>query len=238
MENLKYTYNNFKLIEYAKYKVGNSYPLFLADEEKHYHFNDGELILLDYPLNVFKSKNIKILNKLKEAWDGKYRDFLSDVNGVDNYSNIYSLDDTYYLVLRNKEFKINEVDKIIFENVDANLFELGVFSIDEKLVQEIFELDQNLQSTESLELILELMEENTDMNKYIDFITQNIKKDDLKKSFFFDEYIYDLFAKIYVNSLKELAVYKKDPYGRKGIERFIDQTLKGVYNDECKCYNI
>ena len=110
--------------------------------------------------------------------------------------------------------------------------------ITDKIAEDILELDQNLQSCGSIDLILELMEENTDMRKYINFIKKNIKEEDMDKCFFFDEYIYQLFSQKYMEVLNDVACYKHDGYGLKGIERFVNFAMKGEYHDECKCCNI
>ena len=241
MEEKKYIFNldgvNFEIIEHCQDYNERMYPIYSALASKHYHFGNYEIELLSYPLNVIKSNNEEVIDKLKTEWDNGYKDFLSDVDGVNNFSNKYSYKGQYYLILRNKEFNINDEIKDILREV-TKFEELGVLNLDDRLISEIFELDQNLQSTNSIELILELLAENTDMKHYIPFIKENIKEEDLENQFFFDEYIYKLFSKKYIEMLKDVSVYKNDPYGRKGIERFLDQTLKGVYNDECKCCNI
>ena len=108
-------------------------------------------------------------------------------------------------------------------------------SITKELKEVMEELDQNLQSAMNVELMLELMQENTDMKKYIDFISQNVKNEDLEKAFFFDEYVYELFAKNYVDVLDSYAPYKFNQYGRRGIVRFLEQIIIGEVHDECRC---
>lgn len=239
MNEVKYTfdtkYGKFELVENFKFDEKRAYPIFSAKTLKEFE----NVVLLSYPIPTLKSNCKNTINKLKKAWDEGYSDFLSDIVGSKNYSKIYEYNNEYYLVLRNHNFLIqDECNEAIFDKELSEYDELGSMELNSRICEEILELDQNLQSCASIDLMLELMEENTDMNKYIDFIKKNIKEEDLDKCFFFDEYIYELFSTKYLEVLNDVAPYKNDGYGIKGVERFINQILKGEYHDECKCYNI
>lgn len=243
MNDIKYEfdtkYGKFELIENFSFDKNREFPLFKSKILKDFEHNNEKVYLLNYPIPVLKSSCKHTIKALKKAWDEGYSDFLSDIVGAKNYSNLYEYNNEYYLVLRNRDFVIqDECNVAIFEPNLLDYEELGSMQITKDLAAEILELDQNLQSCCSINLVLELMEENTDMNKYIEFIKKNIKEEDLEKSFFFDEYIYELFSKKYLEALSDVAPYKNDNYGIKGIERFVNQILKGVYNDECKCCNV
>lgn len=243
MNDIKYTYDTkygkFELVENFKFEKSKEYPLFKAKTLKEFSDVDEKIVLLNYPIPVLKTSNKHLITHIKEEWDKGYSDFLSDIEGAKNYSNLYEYNNKYYLVLRNRNFVVqDECNLAIFDNELSKYDELGSMQLNSKICEEILELDQNLQSCASIELMLELMEENTDMNKYIEFIKKNIKEEDLDKCFFFDEYIYELFATKYLEVLNDVAAYKNDAYGIKGVERFLLKALKGEYHDECKCCNV
>ena len=53
------------------------------------------------------------------------------------------------------------------------------------------------------------------------------------------KYSYKTFEeKKYMEVLNDVACYKHDGYGLKGIERFVNFAMKGEYHDECKCCNV
>ncbi|MBE3031324.1 hypothetical protein IMK15_05040 [Sneathia sp. DSM 16631] len=239
MNDIKYKfeteYGEFYLVENSKYDETMKYPVFVSKDLKDF----GEVVLLNYPLPVLKTKNEEVITHLKKAWDEGYSDFLSDIVGKNNFSHMYKRGDDFYLILRNKDFQIQDTCNLaIFSKGVNEIDELGTMEITKKISSEILELDQNLQSCGSLDLILELLEENPDMKKYIEFIKKNIKESDMDDLFFFDEYIYELFSKKYMEVLNDVAPYKHDGFGIKGIERFVDRVLKNEYNDECKCCNV
>lgn len=243
MNEIKYEfttdYGKFEMVEKAKFDKNKAYPLFLSKKLKTIESEGNEVQILSYPLPVLKTKSKELIEKLKHIWDEGYKDFLSDIDGASNYSNLYEYKGEYYLVLRNSEFKIqDECNLVLFEKGINSFEELGTMEITDKIAEDILELDQNLQSCGSIDLILELMEENTDMRKYINFIKKNIKEEDMDKCFFFDEYIYQLFSQKYMEVLNDVACYKHDGYGLKGIERFVNFAMKGEYHDECKCCNV
>lgn len=243
MSDIKYIYETkygkFELVENFKFDEKKEYPLFKSKTLKEFDDLDEKVILLNYPIPTLKSRSKHIIDHLKEEWDNGYSDFLSDIEGAKNYSNLYKYNNEYYLVLRNSNFFVQEQCNLaIFDRELLKYEELGDMQLNDKICEEILELDQNLQSCASIDLMLELMEENTDMNKYIEFIKKNIKEEDLDKCFFFDEYIYELFSTKYLEVLNDVAPYKNDGYGIKGVERFIAKALKGEYHDECKCCNV
>lgn len=245
MNDIKYIYKSdyvdFELVENAVYSKDRVYPLFKAEVSTKLHFknyNDVKVEILKYPLPVIRlsSTNEIMLTEIsgiiENSWINGYSDFLNDIQGRYNKISKYEYKGDIYLVLRNDEF---HCDNVIFENEISTLEELGVMSITKELKEVMEELDQNLQSAMNIELMLELMQENTDMKKYIDFISQNVKNEDLEKAFFFDEYVYELFAKNYVDVLDLYAPYKFNQYGRRGIVRFLEQIITGEVHDECRC---
>ncbi|WP_068268710.1 hypothetical protein [Caviibacter abscessus] len=245
MNEIKYVhstdYVDFELMENAVYDEKMEYPLFKSQASTKLHFesyHDIKIEILKYPLSVIKltSKNNEKLNELSEIiennWKNGYSDFLNDIQGKYNKLDKYTFNDSVYLILKNDEFNAKS---IIFPNGISSLEQLGCMNITKTLKCEMEELDQNLQSSINVQLMLELMHENTDMQKYIEFVKENVKNEDLDKSFFFDDYVYDLFAKNYVELLEENAPYKFNQYGRRGIVRFLEQIITGEVHDECRC---
>lgn len=232
--------NEYYFIENAIYDEEFLYPLFKAKTSFKLEFNDIKVEILNYPLPVLKihSKDNEAVNKILHKWL-EYSDFLSDIVAKYNTYSKYVYGDYIYIVLKNSQFKIlEEHNKVLFNDKLSNLEELGVISISEKLSNEILELDQNLQSCISLDLMLELMEENLDLKKYIEYIKANVKDEDLNGCFFFDEYVYNMFASSFLEVLNDIAPFKNDQYGRVAMMRFIEYSLTGSYHDECRCFNV
>lgn len=245
MNEIKYIYSSdyvdFELRENAVYDENEKYPLFKAKASTKLHFesyHDVIVEILQYPLSVIRltSNNKEKMNELSEIiennWKNGYSDFLNDIRGKYNKIDKYFFENSIYLILKNDEYNVKNV---IFPNGISSLEQLGCMNITKTLKCEMEELDQNLQSSMNIQLMLELMHENTDMQKYIEFIKENVKDEDLNKSFFFDDYLYELFAKTYVSLLEESAPYKFDQYGRRGIIRFLEQIITGEVHDECRC---
>ncbi len=198
MHTYNYKGNDFYIIEDKIFDENMEFPLFKA--KTHTKFLNIEF--LDYPLSAIKVKKSDLdnVNKLKEKW------FLSDKN---NIIKEYEYNDYAYIIFLNENLKVkNKENLALFPNGLRKYGELGCLYLDKILIDEMFELDQNLQSCVSIELMLELMEENSDMNKYIDLIRKNVRDEDLEKCFFFDEYVYDLFLKIFVEVLDDFSVFK------------------------------
>ncbi|WP_067140968.1 hypothetical protein [Oceanivirga salmonicida] len=206
METIKYTYNynnnDYYLIGKVEFDNDMEYPLFKAKT----HIKISDIEFLDYPLSAVKvEKNkLEIINKIKQKW------MLADKK---NKVKEYNYNNYIYLIFLNDDLKVkNKENLALFPNGLREYSELGCLYLDKTLYEEMLELDQNLQSCVSIELMLELMEENSDMNKYIELIKTNVKDEDLDKCFFFDEYVYDLFLKIFVKVLNDFNVFnsKKD----------------------------
>ncbi len=202
MNNIKYKYryndNEFYLIEKFEFDKNFKFPLFDAPILK----DD----LLDYPLTCLKieSKDKEKILKLKNKWLEKKEE---------NYIKEYEyMEYTYIIFLDSSKKIINKENLAIFPNGLRDYCELGCLNLDKTLIDEILELDQNLQSCVSIELMLELMEENEDMNKYIPLIEKNIENNHLDQCFFFDEYVYELFSKVYVEVLNDYRVDIEDIY--------------------------
>lgn len=169
MNELKYVYKSkygeFKVIEYMLYNNKEKYPLFDATYE---HIFSDDLFYLNYPLSVFKSTNKSIIDSIRKNWNKKTYEFF-----YENY---------YYLVLLDEFRILDTLNSVIIS--DLSEFEvLGCLNLDKRLIEEIFELDQILQSTNDLDFIIDMLKENTDMNKYIEFIKKNIKKEDMETLF-------------------------------------------------------
>lgn len=181
MNDIKFIYedDNIKMniVEDAIFDSNLIYPIYEYDSIK---YND-EISILNCSSNIIKlhTQNDKIIKILKKEWDSGYTD--SDILGEYNKSDIISKGSYSYLILQNtaKEAKYNFVkDRIgILEHI-------GVISVDNELKYEMFELDQNLQGIPNKELILELMNENTNLKKYIPFLDEYVKDQDLEEEFF------------------------------------------------------
>lgn len=250
MNDIKYVYKtencDFELVYNFNKDFKESYPVQSARDVMKLEFKEIENFdasILSYPLPVIKIKKKDkakdYLEKIKCTWDNGYNDFLSDIQGKFNSSYTFEDDSFYYLFLLNSNFKIEDEENlaVLVENLSVSNY-LGIFDVDQNKADEIYELDQNLQSAMSVDLILELFKENSDMKKYIPFISKNVSDSDLKNAFFFDEYVYELFMKAYVKSLDQISAFKQNPYGIKGLYNFINYAMLGVVHDECKCCSL
>lgn len=200
MNDIKFRYrykdNEYYLVENIEVNNNFSYPLFNTKKIKE--INNIEI--LNYPLNVIKiNKSNKYIEKIKEK-------FLK--LDKSNYIKEYIKNENIYLVFLNKEKEIKkEKNLCIFPNGLREFNELGCFYLDKKLRDEIFEIDQNLQSCISIELMVEIMELNSDMNKYIPLIKEEIDDTHLEGCFFFDAYVYELFSKVYIEVMEDNKVF-------------------------------
>lgn len=224
----------FEFVENCEFDVNKQYPNLNIDTIKY----DENIQILNFYSSIIKvsgSDSKQIVDKLKKRWDSGYSDFLMDIKGEFNKSQVICINNIYYLILENDNF----VPTYQFVKDRISIFEyLGVINVTNDLKYEMYELDQNLQGISDKTLLLELMAENTDLSKYIEFIDHNLDEQDLQKEFFFDEYVYKLIAKMYAITLNEIAPYKNDIYGRVAMKRFIESTLTGVNHDECRCCSI
>lgn len=198
---IKYRYNYKGLDYYLLEKLENyeDCPLFNAKTSK---ILDNKIEILDYILNSIKIKkeNDLLIENIKKNYLK-----ISKANYIISYDNN---DYTYLIFLNRKHCIISEKNLAIFSENLKEKNELGLLIIDDKLKQEILELDQNLQSAVSVDLILELMEENEDMNKYINLIKEEVKKEDLDDFFFFDDFVYKIFMKAFIEVLNGNKLFK------------------------------
>ncbi|VWL85145.1 hypothetical protein [Oceanivirga miroungae] len=187
---IKYTYNYDNLDYYLLENLHdiNKYPLFNAKIRK---ILDNNIEVLEYILNAIriKKENNKLIEKINKS-------FL-DIDII-----TYEFNEYVYMV-----FNLKESKKALFKKNN-----LGVLVIDDKLNEEILELDQILQCALSIDLVLELMEENEDMNKYKDLVEKEVREEHLDKFFFFDNFVYKIFMKGFINTLISNKVFDNDRF--------------------------
>lgn len=194
-----YKYNGLDYYLLDDDKNFDSYPLFKAVDK----IKIGDIFVLDYILNAIKIKDEKKALKIKENFLKK------DKN---NYVIMHKYNGFTYLVFLSSKTKIDRKNLAIFDNDLYMKNELGVFLLNDRLRCEILELDQNLQSAINIDLMLELMEENEDMNKYIELIKSMVKNEDLDEFFFFDDFVYELFIKSFIEVLNTKRIYENNEF--------------------------
>ena len=202
--------------------------------------------ILNWPLSVVRlraDKNEKenlldLADKILQKWIN-HSDYENDI--------ISHTDDTRHNtitpIVRFKENKI-EMDLVLRNNRTTEEYPLGIFHPHEihhsikkeniglievmglavlpgRLKHEMEELDQLFMSTRDINEAIEMMNENTDLQKHIDWVKENFTDSMIKDEYFLDELIQKVVGSTFEKVLEDCGVYKNNEIGRNGFKHFL-----------------
>ena len=84
------------------------------------------------------------------------------------------------------------------------------------------ELEQLFMSIRNVKDVLEMMEENSDLKKHIDWVKNNFTDDMIANDYFLDELIQKVIGSTFEKVLEDCGVYKNNEVGRKGFLYFLE----------------
>ncbi|WP_064590202.1 UDP-glucose--hexose-1-phosphate uridylyltransferase [Streptobacillus moniliformis] len=212
------------------------------------NYKEIEAGILNWPLSVirlsakkeYKEKLIDLADKILQEWI-KYNDYENDIsshtNGIRH--------NTITPIARMKDDKI-ELDLVLRNNKTTEEFPLGIFHPHEqhhsikkeniglievmglavlpgRLKHELEELDQLFMSLRNVDEVLDVMKENTDLQKHINWVKENFTDDMLKDDYFLDGLIEKTVGKTFEKVLEDCGVFKNNEVGRKGFIYFLSK---------------
>lgn len=236
------------ILNHDHYQAGKyTFPMELAEDKykiKQTKFNDMEISILKWPLNVIRirTKNkedlIKLSNEILENFK-KYSDESQDI--ISKTDEI--LHNTITPIARKKE-ELYEIDLVLRNNRTTPLKPYGIFHPREeyhnikkeniglievmglailpgRLKKEMEEINQILRATLSLEDAISMMNENDILKKHSKFIEKyfdrEFMEDDYMDSLY--QYIGDVFEKV----LEDCKVFRNEQSLIKFIEKIISR---------------
>lgn len=204
--------------------------------------------ILNWPLSVLrlkanledKEKLLNLADEVLEQWinhSDYENDIVSHSDGIrhNTITPIARIKDNKYeldLVLRNNRTSEdrplgifhprNEYHSIKKENI--GLIEvMGLAVLPGRLKSEMEELDQLFMSTRSVSETLEIMKENSDLQKHITWVKENFTDDMLKNEYFLDELVKNKVGETFEKVLEDCGVFKINEIGRKGFLSFLSK---------------
>lgn len=207
--------------------------------------------ILNWPLSVIrlrankedKEDLLNLANEILEKWIN-YSDYENDIKA-------YSGDIRHNTITPIARFKNGkfELDLALRNNRTTEEHPLGIFHphkeyhsikkeniglievmglavLPGRLKYEMEELDQLLMSTRSVKDTLDIMKENTDLMKHIDWVSNNFNDDMLKEDYFLDGLIEKVVAQTFEKVLEDCGVFKNNEIGRKGFLAFLREVDK------------
>ncbi|CAM3206176.1 UDP-glucose--hexose-1-phosphate uridylyltransferase [Streptobacillus ratti] len=211
-------------------------------------YREIEAGIVKWPLSVLrlsskkedKEKLIDLADKVLQEWIN-YSDYENDIfshtNGIRH--------NTITPIARIKNDRI-ELDLVLRNNKTTEEFPLGIFHPHEehhsikkeniglievmglavlpgRLKHEMEELDQLFMSLRNVDEVLDIMKENTDLQKHINWVKENFTNDMLKDEYFLDGLIEKTIGKTFEKVLEDCGVFKNNEVGRKGFIHFLNK---------------
>ncbi|CAM3162855.1 UDP-glucose--hexose-1-phosphate uridylyltransferase [Streptobacillus felis] len=212
------------------------------------NYPEIETGIVNWPLSVlrlkakkeYKDRLLDLADEVLQAWinhSDYENDILSHSEGVRH--------NTITPIARIKEDKI-ELDLVLRNNKTTEEFPLGIFHPHEehhsikkeniglievmglavlpgRLKHEMEELDQLFMSLRNVDDVLDIMKENTDLQKHINWVKDNFTNEMLKDDYFLDGLIEKTIGKTFEKVLEDCGVFKNNEVGRKGFINFLSK---------------
>lgn len=202
--------------------------------------------ILNWPLSVIRlrSKNkediLELADKILNEWIN-HSDYENDIlaySGEERHNTITPIarmrdgEIELDLVLRNnrtsKEHPLgifhshSEHHSIKKENI--GLIEvMGLAILPGRLKYELEEIEQLLLSIRNVDEVVDMMKENTDLSKHIEWVKNNFNNEMIKDEYFLDDLIQKQVGKTFEKVLEDCGVYKNNEIGRKGFIKFLEK---------------
>ncbi|WP_156299995.1 UDP-glucose--hexose-1-phosphate uridylyltransferase [Streptobacillus canis] len=213
------------------------------------NYPEVEAGIVNWPLSVLRlnvkredrEKLLELADKVLQEWinhSDYENDILSHSDGVRH--------NTITPIARIKGDRV-ELDLVLRNNRTTDEFPLGIFHPHEehhsikkeniglievmglavlpgRLKHEMEELDQLLMSLRNVEDVLDIMKENTDLQKHINWVRDNFTNEMLKDDYFLDGLIEKTIGKTFEKVLEDCGVFKNNEVGRKGFIQFLSKV--------------
>lgn len=211
------------------------------------NYDEIEAGILNWPLSVLrlrasfndKEKLLELADKVLQKWIN-HSDYENDIKAFSGEVR----HNTITPIVRTKDGKI-EMDLVLRNNLTTEEYPLGLFHphpeyhsikkeniglievmglavLPGRLKHEMEELEQLFMSIRNVKDVLEMMEENSDLKKHIDWVKNNFTDDMIADDYFLDELIQKVIGSTFEKVLEDCGVYKNNEVGRKGFLYFLE----------------
>ncbi len=212
------------------------------------NYKEIEAGILNWPLSVLrlsskkenKKKLLDLADKVLQEWIN-HNDYENDITSHSDGVRHNSI--TPIARIRNDRI---ELDLVLRNNKTTDEYPLGIFHPHEehhsikkeniglievmglavlpgRLKHEMEELDQLFMSLRNVNEILDIMKENTDLQKHINWVKENFTDEMLKDEYFLDGLIEKTIGKTFEKVLEDCGVFKNNEVGRKGFIYFLSK---------------